>query len=179
MFCETFVSSMCYIITVIYEIIEDLKQAVTYFPDYSQPFEIYTDACDYGIGSVLMQKDKVVGIFSTKFTDQQINYTIVEKELLAIIYGLENFRKIIYGAEITIYTDNRNLSWLNKNYSNKQRLHRWKKILEEYNINIKHIEGKNNGAADYLSRIGAIKMNEKIINQFPIVTKNDQENDKT
>jgi hypothetical protein len=58
-----------------------LKNSLTHevvlaYPDFSVPFEIYTDASKYQIGFVITQKDKPLGFYSRKLTDPQTRYTI-------------------------------------------------------------------------------------------------------
>lgn len=74
----------------------------------------------------------------------------MEKEFLAIINSLENFKTIIFNSEVTIYTDNANLL---RNTVVNSRVNRWKLRLEEYNYELKHIKGVENGKADKWSRL--------------------------
>ena len=79
-------------------------------PNYSLPFELQTDASERAVGSVLLQKDKIIGFHSAKLSNAQRVYTIVEKELYGILLTLENFKPIIYGFPVIVMTDNRNLT---------------------------------------------------------------------
>ena len=67
-------------------------------PDWSLPFEIMCDASDYAVGAVLGQrKDNhptVVYYASKTLNDAQRNYTTTEKEMLAVVFSLENFANI-------------------------------------------------------------------------------------
>ena len=85
------------------------QQTLLSIPDYSKPFILNTDGSGQAIGAVLYQGDKVIGFFSRKLSDSQRNYSNTERELLAIIEGLEYFRSIIYGATIEARTDHANL----------------------------------------------------------------------
>jgi hypothetical protein len=55
-----------------------------------EPFELYTDASDQAIGAVLMQNGKPVYFYSKKFDSAQKNYTVSEKEALAIVWTLQH-----------------------------------------------------------------------------------------
>ncbi|KAF9758210.1 Transposon Tf2-9 polyprotein [Nosema granulosis] len=78
------------------------------FPDYSKNFCLQCDASDIGMGSVLMQDGKIIGIYSRKFKNSEFNYTVVEKEFFGILTSLLYFENIIYGCYIEIYTDSNN-----------------------------------------------------------------------
>jgi hypothetical protein len=67
------------------------KIVLTYL-DFSVPFEIYTEASKYQIGSVITQKDKPLAFYSRKLTDAQIRYTITELELLVIVETLCEYK---------------------------------------------------------------------------------------
>ena len=61
----------------------DLSHApVLKSPDLNQPFELVTDACDFGIGAVLMQDKRPVAFGSRKLIPAELNYTTTEKECL-------------------------------------------------------------------------------------------------
>ncbi|KAG0435647.1 Retrovirus-related Pol polyprotein from transposon [Dictyocoela muelleri] len=79
-----------------------------------------------------------------------MNYTVTEKETLSIILALQHFRTIILNTNIIIFTDHSNLKYLST--SKLQRVQRWKLLIEEFSPTIKFIKGKENVAADYLSR---------------------------
>ena len=81
------------------------------------------DASEIGFGCVLKQSHGIVGFFSKKFSKSENNYSIVEKEFLAIKEGLKNWEKIVLGCEIEIRADNKAL--LNFRTINSNRIFRW------------------------------------------------------
>ena len=98
-----------------------LKEAVTKAPiiqppDWSLPFEIMCDASDFTIGVVLGQRVNkypiVVYYASRTLNETQINYIIIEKELLAIVFALEKFQLYLLGSKIMIYSDHAALRYL-------------------------------------------------------------------
>lgn len=138
-------------------IYEEIKQGFKLsYPDFTKDFIIESDASDYGIGAVLLQENKIIGIFSAKLNSAQRNYTVSEKELLAIIEALRHFKPIIYNSKITVRTDHAN-TLFNTNAENS-RIQRWKLLLEEFNIDLKHIKGTENNIADHLSRINTLNL---------------------
>jgi hypothetical protein len=87
------------------------RKVVLAYPDFSVPFEIYTDASKYQIGSVIAQKDKPLEFYSRKLTNSQTRYTVTELKLLVIVETVHEYKCILLGHLITIYTDHKNLSF--------------------------------------------------------------------
>jgi transposase InsO family protein len=129
---------------------EIIQSTLLTFPDHKLPFTIEVDASDQGLGAVLFQKDKIIGFYSHKFNKSQLNYTVTEKELLAIIESLAHFRRIIYQSKIIIKTDHANLLYTPALESG--RAQRWKLLLEEYDYELHYKKGSTNVIADQLSR---------------------------
>jgi hypothetical protein len=141
-----------------------LKQLVTESPilqppDWSLPFEIMTDASDYAVGAVLGQKKEgkpyALHYASKTLDEAQRNYTVTEKELLAVIFALGKFEHYIKGSQIIVYTDHSAIRYLMAKKDAKPRLIRWILLLQEYNLEIRDKPGKKNVVADHLSRIVA------------------------
>lgn len=103
------------------------------FPCFTKDFVIETDASDFATGAVLMQENKVVGLYSSKLSKSELNYTVIEKETLAIIKALNHFKPIIFNSSIKLHTDNANLIF---NGELTKRLQRWKLMLEEYDYTV-------------------------------------------
>lgn len=114
-----------------------------------------------GCGAVLLQEDEdddvchPVAYFSKKFSKCQHNYSTVEKECLSMLLALQHFDVYLYSSAhpVVVFTDHNPLTFVNKMRNKNQRLMRWSLELQEHNIVIKHIKGKENIIADALSRI--------------------------
>jgi hypothetical protein len=64
------------------------KEARLSYPDFSKPFDLYTDASDLQLGATLVQERKPLGFYTQKLNSAQMNYTVGEKELLGIVEGM-------------------------------------------------------------------------------------------
>jgi hypothetical protein len=81
------------------------------YPDWDKPFEVHTDASDKQLGAVISQDNKPIAFFSQRLSKSQRNYTTTEKELLSIVECLKQFRNILFGYEIHVYSDHKNLMY--------------------------------------------------------------------
>ena len=136
---------------------EDLQLA---FPDYgeqAQPLELYVDASASGAGACLSQRQndemKVIAYASTTFAAAQVNYSTIEKELSALRWGVKTFRPFLIGLEFIIHTDHQPLIYLNNMRLIDSRLARTLEDLADFNFEIRYTPGKENAAADCLSRL--------------------------
>ncbi|KAK9222119.1 hypothetical protein WN944_010551 [Citrus x changshan-huyou] len=112
---------------------EKLKQLLTSSPiiqppNKSLPFELMCDASDYAVGTVLGQKvDRIPHVIyyaSMTLNDAQLNYSIIEKEMPAVVFALEKFRSYLIGCKII-----------------------------EFDLEFKDKKGTKNIVADHLSRL--------------------------
>ena len=128
------------------------SEPVLAYPDFSKPFELTTDASNYAISGILSQGNHPICYASRTLNPAEINYSTIEKELLAIVWSCKYFRPYLFGRKFVIYTDHKPLQYLMSLKEPNSRLVRWKLKLEEFEYEIRYKKGKNNQAADALSR---------------------------
>ena len=136
------------------------KDIILTYPDYesdSSKLELYVDASNTGAGACLMQKQhgeyKVIGYNSMSFSTTQQNYSTTERELTAIRWGCFAFKSFIYGVRFIVFTDHRPLIYMYNMASNSSRVQRTLEELSQYDFEIRYIPGRQNEAADALSRL--------------------------
>jgi hypothetical protein len=101
---------------------------------------------------VITQKNRPLAFFSRKLSDTQKRYNTTEKELLAIVETLKEFKGMLWGQSIVVYTDHKNLIYDAQQMSS-DRVYRWRLLLEEYGPEIIYIKGIDSTVADAISRL--------------------------
>jgi hypothetical protein len=114
-------------------------------PDWSQPFEIMSDASDYAVGAVLGQRKEgrvhTVYYGSKTLNEAQSNYATMEKELLAVVFAFEKFRSYIVNLKVIVYSDHATIKYLLAKKDAKPRLIRWIPLLQEFDVEIRDKRG--------------------------------------
>jgi len=115
-------------------------------PKFGEPFLLYTDASLYAIGCCLAQEDELgnkhaIAYGSQKLTPTQSNWSVIEREAYAILWALNKFHDITFGAHITILCDHDPLKYLLENTTHSPKLTRWSLAIQQYDISILHIKG--------------------------------------
>ena len=124
------------------------------FPQFmadAAPFLLQTDASAVGLGAVLEQGGRVIAYASRALTQSEKQYSTIQKECLAAVYAMKQFRHYLLGRPFQLVTDHAPLQWL---CAQKMEglLCRWALAMEEYNFQIVYRKGTLNGNADALSR---------------------------
>lgn len=141
---------------------DELKKRLTEapilaFPDFKLPFTLFTDASNHGIGSVLSQfqngKEVVICYYSRTLNTAERNYSTTERECLAIVDSVKNFRYYLIGRRFEVVVDHHSLRWLKTVSDNSQRLARWSLQLQEFDYDVTYRPGKQHSNSDALSRL--------------------------
>ena len=98
--------------------------------------------------------DHLVSYLSKKFNKHQMNYSTTEKECLSLILALQHFEVYLTSSSLPtiVFSDHNRLIFMHKMKNKNQRLLRWSLLLQEYNLEIRHIKGKDDIMSDALSR---------------------------
>ncbi|KAJ0408806.1 hypothetical protein P43SY_000702 [Pythium insidiosum] len=120
------------------------------FPDFDKPFHVFADASGRQIGGIITQDSKILACFSRSLNKHQVNYTVMELELLSIVELLREYRTMLLGFEIVVHTDHKNLIYPTET---SLRVKRWKLLLAEYRLTLHYIKGEANVGADAFSRM--------------------------
>ena len=126
------------------------------YPDHNLPFDIETDASDFQLGAIIKQKGRPVAYYTCKLNPAQRNYTTIKKELLSIVETLREFRSMLLGSTINVYTNHRNLTHQLSLFTT-QRVLRWCILIEEFNPAFYYLPGPHNVVADALSRLPTLE----------------------
>ena len=131
-----------------------LNPPVLQLANTSQPFQVHTDASYLAISAVLLQEDEhgqhPVAYASRKLTAAERNYTITERETLAVVYALSTWKLYFY-KHFDVFTDNQAVVYLRSKPHLSKCEASWAEFLAEFHFTIRHVAGKVN-PADRLTR---------------------------
>ena len=134
-----------------------LEAPILSYPNFQETFSLYTDASNTGIGAILAQHidgcEKTIAYASRSLKPHERKYATIDRECLALVWGIKHFRPYLYGREFEVITDHNPLKWLDNAKDPHSRLSRWSLSLQSYAFTIKHRPGKSHGNVDTLSRM--------------------------
>jgi len=129
-------------------------------PSDSEPYRLEADSSDFATGAVLSQlspedgKWHPVAFYSKSLSPVERNYEIHDKEMLAVIRALEEWRHFLEGAthKVEIFTDHKNLEYFMTAKNLNRRQARWSLVLSRFHFTMTHRPGRSMGKPDALSR---------------------------
>lgn len=131
-----------------------------FYPDYSLDWILRTDASLHGVGAVLIQVYRAtpesepvyqpIGFASKKFSPQATRWSTIEQEAYAIYFAVDHFSYYLRCKPFVIETDHNNLLWIEA--SSVPKVIRWRVFLQSFDFLLRHVAGKINTVADWLSR---------------------------
>ena len=122
------------------------------FDHHADEFSLQTDASAVGLGAVLEQNGHVIAYASRSLTAPERQYSVIQRECLAVVYALKQFRHYLLGRQFQLVTDHAPLQWLSAQKMEGM-LCRWALAMQEYDFQIVHRKGSLNTNADSLSRL--------------------------
>ncbi|GFW64229.1 retrovirus-related Pol polyprotein from transposon 17.6 [Trichonephila clavipes] len=136
---------------------DKIKRALTeapvlQLPNFTEQFNLFTDASGVRIGAVLNQNQRPIAFASRTLNKAERNYTVTERECLAVIWALNKFKTYFGSLPVKVITDHATLTKLTNGKNLSSRMIRWALKLSEFNIEWEHQPGVQNVVADVLSR---------------------------
>nr|GFA78011.1 putative reverse transcriptase domain-containing protein [Tanacetum cinerariifolium] len=120
-------------------------------------FVVYYDASIQCLGTVLMQREKVIAYASRQLKSHEENYTTHDLELGAVMFALKISRHYLYGTKCIVFTNHKSLQHVLNQKELNMRQRRWLELLADYDCEIRYHPGKANVVADALTRKRIIK----------------------
>ncbi|KAL4562009.1 hypothetical protein LXL04_034197 [Taraxacum kok-saghyz] len=136
---------------------DKLKEAlvtasVLSLPDFSLLFIVECDASGRGIGAVLMQNRKPIAYFSKALSERNLVKSAYEREIMALVLSVQHWRSYLLGNRFIVYTDRKKLKFLLQQRITSPDQQNWVAKLLGYTFDICYKAGRENRAADALSR---------------------------
>jgi len=139
------------------EAFQTLKKAMTTtpilaMPNFNDTFIVETDASGNGIGAVLQQQGKPIAFMSRALGVSKCSWSTYTKEMLVVVEAIRVWRPYLLGQHFIIQTDQRSLKYLQEQRITTPEQQKWVAKLLGYDYEIQYRAGRENSAADALSR---------------------------
>ncbi|XDV15015.1 hypothetical protein PO909_015169 [Leuciscus waleckii] len=138
------------------------SEALTHF-NPALPVQLACDASPYGVGAVVSHimpsgEEKPIAFASRTLSKAECNYAQIEREALAIVFGVKKFHQFLFGRRFTLLTDHRPLTSIFGPHSGipslaAARMQRWTLLLSAHQYDIKYRRSEHHANADGLSRL--------------------------
>ena len=145
-------------------------------------YVLTTDASASAVGATLTSQNGPVGFFSAKLNAAEQNYSTYDRELTAVFKAVKHFEWLLFGTEFTLRVDHKPLLHMFSHASNCDRRRRQLEYLSTYSLATEYLPGRENIAADALSRdkiVDVIEFSTSVFNTSPEHLRELQENDAT
>jgi hypothetical protein len=152
---------------------DHLKQAmmttpVLALPDFTKQFIVETDACDIGVGAILMQGEQPLAFLSKALGATHQKLSIYEKEFLALIMAVEKWRSYLQRQEFLIRNDHKSLAYLTEQNLHSEMQKKAMTRLMGLQFKVIYRKGKDNLAADTLSRVNHLMAIQAVSEVQPV-----------
>ena len=164
------------------------SEPILQYPDFQKTFKLTTDASEYAVVAIPSQErngvDMPIAYFSKLMNACKQKYAKAEKECLAVLYAVMNFRPYLYGREFILACDYEPIHWIKYVENPGARLLRWRLRLQDYQYKFEYKQGKLNRSVEALSGNPVLKESSEISSesskdsdypvgpsQLPLVTK--------
>ena len=104
--------------------------SVLILPDIHKDFQVYCNASRLGLGGVLMQDGRVVLYASCQLRPHELNYTMHDLELAAVVHVLKTWRHFLMGNHCDVYTDHKSLKCIFTQKELNLRKRRWLELIK-------------------------------------------------
>nr|GEZ84427.1 reverse transcriptase [Tanacetum cinerariifolium] len=130
-----------------------INTLVLRFPDFTLPFTVETDACNVGVGAVLMQQGQPIAFLSKGLSKKNQMLSTYEKELLAVVMAINKWRPYLQGHHFIIKTDQQSLKYFLEQRVTSLIQKKWLAKLMGLDYEIVYKKGTENKVADALSML--------------------------
>lgn len=148
--------------------------------DTKLPVKLVCDASQNGIGAAIFhvmgrEDDRPIAFASKTLSICQRNYSTIDREALAIYFGVKKFEQYLFGRSFTLQTDHKPLVAI---FGDKRgvptmaasRLQRWAEYLSAFDYRIQYITGESNVNADFLSRLAVEPKKDENIHELKVIS---------
>ena len=168
------------------------RSPILKFPNFKKDFHLHSDASLVGIAACLLQNHEgtlhPLAYVSRCLSEAQRNYSTTKRECLALVFALEQFRHLILYYEVNVYTDHQPLIGIIAKPTRDPCMNRWALLVQEYEIKLHYLPGKQNIFSDALSRLVDVtnnceslpdELDEKLISKIAVIKDSEDPSDVT
>ena len=152
------------------EIKRSISDSLSFFEHDCKTLDLKVDASKHGLGAELSLKGKIFGFASRALSKTEQNYSQMEKELYAIVFGCKHFHHYIYGRKVFVTTDHRPLETILSRplHDAPARLQRMMIQIQPYDLEVRYSPGAEIPIPDALSRLHLPDMDTQLQNDIEV-----------